>query len=259
LEPPSGTVLPLKGFVATTATVVKRSDPLRTISVDPTSKRLQLLTPFPAWDGRDYLDMPVLAKALGKCTTDQISAAGKWLAYRGHLEHISDNLFLGLVNAFSGAVGEGRDPLDRAVRPFPEIAKLLSEKDVTWCFIGDANIGEGSSRELAAMEPRFRGGKVAIARSFARIFETNLKKQGVLALTFCDPMTYDLIGEDDRINVTGLAALAPGRDVRCSITRCDGSVVEFTCSHTCTKEQIEWFTMGSALNVTRALHGRSPT
>jgi aconitate hydratase len=257
LEPPAGTVLPPKGFVATTAPVVQSANPLRTISVDPTSRRLQLLTPFLAWDGRDYLDMPVLAKALGKCTTDQISAAGKWLTYRGHLEHISDNLFLGLVNAFSGAVGEGRDPLDGEVRPFPAIAKHLSEEDVTWCFIGDANIGEGSSRELAAMEPRFRGGKVAIARSFARIFETNLKKQGVLALTFCDPSTYDLIGEDHRISVTGLAALAPGSLVRCAITRGDGSLIEFTCSHTCTQEQIEWFTMGSALNVTRAAHGRS--
>jgi aconitate hydratase len=259
LEPPTGTVLPTKGFVATTAPVATSADPLRSLAVDPTSRRLQLLTPFPAWDGRDYLDMPVLAKAKGKCTTDQISAAGKWLSFRGHLEHISGNLFLGLVNAFSGAVGEGRDPLDGAVRPFPAIAEHLSRKDVTWCFIGDANIGEGSSRELAAMEPRFRGGKVAIARSFARIFETNLKKQGVLALTFCDPTTYDLIGEDDRINVTGLAALAPGHDVHCSITRRDGSVVEFTCSHTSTHEQIEWFTMGSAVNVTRALNGRSTT
>jgi aconitate hydratase len=258
LDLPEGTVLPPNGFVATTAPVVKSADPLRTISVDPASRRLQLLTPFNAWDGHDYLDMPVLAKAKGKCTTDQISAAGKWLAYRGHLEHISDNLFLGLVNAFSGSVGEGRDPLDGAVRPFPEIAKRLSEQNVAWCFIGDANIGEGSSRELAAMEPRFRGGKVAIARSFARIFETNLKKQGVLALTFRDPATYDLVEEDDRIGVSGLATLAPGRDVQCSITHRDGSVVEFTCSHTCTQEQIEWFTMGSALNVTRASHGRSP-
>ena len=253
----AGSVLPSGGFVATSAPAVTSSDPLRTIHVDPTSNRLQLLAPFPAWDGLDFLDMPVLAKARGKCTTDQISAAGKWLAYRGHLEHISDNLFLGLVNAFSGAVGEGRDPLDGAVRPFPEIARRLCERDVTWCFIGDANIGEGSSRELAAMEPRFRGGKVAIARSFARIFETNLKKQGVLALTFCDPTTYDLIREDDRIGVIGLATLAPGRDVRCSVTRRDGSITEFTCSHTCTQEQIEWFTMGSALNVTRAHHQRS--
>jgi aconitate hydratase len=258
LELPAGTVLPEDGFVASVAPVVKSADPLRAIFIDPTSKRLQLLTPFPAWDGRDYLGMPVLVKASGKCTTDQISAAGKWLAYRGHLEHISDNLFLGVVNAFSGAVGEGRDPFDGVIRPFPEIAKRLNEQGVAWCFIGDANIGEGSSRELAAMEPRFRGARVAMAKSFARIFETNLKKQGVLALTFCDPAIYDLIGEDDHVNVTGLADLAPGRDVRCSLSRGDGSVIEFTCAHTCTDDQIEWFTMGSALNVTRASHQLSP-
>jgi aconitate hydratase len=180
---------------------------------------LQLLTPFPAWDGHDFLELPVLVKASGKCTTDQISAAGKWLNYRGHLEHISDNLFLGVVNAFDGAVGEGRDPLDGERRPFPETAKRLSERDVAWCFIGDANIGEGSSR--------------------------------VLALSFRDPSTYDLIKEDDRISVTGLANLAPGVEVRATITRRDGTVAEFGCSHTYTEEQIEWFSAGSALNVTR--------
>jgi aconitate hydratase len=257
LELPVGTVLPEEGFVATTVPVVKSANPLRTISVDPSSKRLQLLTPFPAWDGHDYLDMPVLAKALGKCTTDQISAAGKWLSYRGHLEHISDNLFLGVVNAFGGAVGQGHDPLDGVSRSFPEIAKHLSEEGVAWCFIGDENIGEGSSRELAAMEPRFRGARVAIARSFARIFETNLKKQGVLTLTFRDPALYDLIEEGDRVNVTGLTDLAPGRDVECSLTREEGTDIAFTCSHTYTDDQIEWFTMGSALNVTRALHQTS--
>ncbi len=251
LDPPRGAVLPSEGFVPTTAPQVKGANPLRAISVDPASKRLQLLTPFPAWDGFDFLELPVLVKASGKCTTDQISAAGKWLTYRGHLEHISDNLFLGVVNAFDGAVGEGRDPLDGERRPFPETAKRLSELGVTWCFIGDANIGEGSSRELAAMEPRFRGGRVAIARSFARIFETNLKKQGVLALTFRDPSTYELIEEGDRISVTGLSRLAPGVDVHCAVTRGDGTVVAFSCAHTYTQQQIQWFTAGSALNVTR--------
>ena len=259
LELPGGSVLPHQGFVATVAPVAASADQQRTVAVDPSSTRLQLLAPFPAWDGRDLMDLPVLVKAKGKCTTDQISAAGQWLAYRGHLERISDNLFLGVVNAFNGAVGEGQDPLDSTKRPFPEIAKRLSENDVEWCFVGDANIGEGSSRELAAMEPRFRGARVAIARSFARIFETNLKKQGVLALTFCDPSTYDLIDEDDRISVTGLAELAPGRVVDCSISRPDGTAIHFWCTHTYTDEQIEWFAMGSALNVTRALHERSRT
>ena len=259
LDEPSGSVLPPNGFVTTSAPIVKGADTTRRLSIDPTSRRLQLLTPFPAWDGRDLLAMPILVKSIGKCTTDQISAAGKWLTYRGHLERISDNLFLGAVNAFRGAVGEGRDPLDGAVRPFPETARHLNEKGVDWCFIGDANLGEGSSRELAAMEPRFRGARVAIARSFARIFETNLKKQGVLALTFRDPATYDLIEENDRIDVTGLSALAPGSDVRCSITHDDGTHVEFWCSHTYTRAQIEWFVQGSALNVTRAQHERFGT
>ena len=148
--------------------------------------------------------MPVLVKAKGKCTTDQISAAGQWLNYRGHLEHISGNLFLGVVNAFTGAIGEGTDPLDGSTRPFPSIAKHLGDAGVGWCVVGDANYGEGSSREHAAMEPRYRGGLVVIARSFARIHETNLKKQGLLPLTFVDASTYDDVDEDDRISVLGL-------------------------------------------------------
>ena len=149
-------------------------------------------------------------KAQGKCTTDHISAAGPWLKYRGHLENISGNLFLGAVNAFTGEAGEGKDQLDGEVKPFPEIAKHYHEAGQGWVAIGDENYGEGSSREHAAMEPRFRNAKAVIARSFARIAETNLKKQGVLPLTFADPATYDEIGEDDRISILGLADLAPG-------------------------------------------------
>ncbi len=259
LEEPTGEVLPRAGFVATAAPAPRRADTLKPLAIDPSSRRLQLLEPFRAWDGRDFLGLPILVKSVGKCTTDQISAAGAWLAYRGHLEHISDNLFLGAVNAFSGDVGVGRDPLDGAIRPYPEIARHLSEEHVDWCFIGDANLGEGSSRELAAMEPRYRGARVAIARSFARIFETNLKKQGVLALTFCDPATYDLIEENDRIDVTGLSALAPCRDILWSIRHDDGTHGEFWGSHTLTAAQIEWFIEGSALNVTRAQHRRAYT
>ena len=144
-------------------------------------------------------------KAQGKCTTDHISAAGKWLKYRGHLENISGNLFIGVVNAFTGAAGEGKDQTDGATRSFPDIAKRYSEAGIAWCAVGDQNYGEGSSREHAAMEPRFRDGRVIFARSFARIHETNLKKQGLLPLTFADPATYDQIGEDDRISVLGLA------------------------------------------------------
>jgi aconitate hydratase len=221
------------------------------VLVSPTSDRLQLLTPFPAWNGADYTDLPVLLKAKGKCTTDQISAAGAWLQYRGHLENISGNLFAGVTNAFTGAVGAGNDPLDGATRSFPEIAKRLGQAGVLWCAVGDANYGEGSSREHAAMEPRFRGGVVILARSFARIHETNLKKQGILPLTFADANVYDEIGEADRISLLDLAALAPERAVQCRITRPGGSTVGFSCTHTFSPEQIQWFKAGSALNLIR--------
>ncbi len=190
-------------------------------------------------------------KAKGKCTTDHISAAGPWLTYRGHLENISGNLFLGAINAFTGAAGEGKDQLDGTTKTFPEIAKHYSEQKQAWVAIGDQNYGEGSSREHAAMEPRFRNGKVIFARSFARIHETNLKKQGMLALTFADPTTYDLIDEDDRISVLGLGSLAPDTPVRCLINKPDGTTVEFTATHTLSPEQIEWFKAGSALNIIR--------
>jgi aconitate hydratase len=251
LDIPTGTVLPPTGFIRATSPSQLPADHSVVVEVAPTSKRLQLLAPFPAWNGEDYVELPVLAKARGKCTTDQISAAGKWLNYRGHLELISDNLFLGVVNAFTGATGDGKDPLDGSSRPYPTIAKHLSEKGVGSCVVGDANYGEGSSREHAAMEPRFRGARVVIARSFARIHETNLKKQGLLPLTFVDPSTYDDIGEDDRISVLGLATLSPGEDVRCLITKPDGRRVECPTRHTFSEEQLAWFVSGSALNAIR--------
>ena len=225
------------------------------VKVDPGSDRLQLLEPFPAWDGEDFIELPVLMKAKGKCTTDHISAAGPWLKYRGHLENISGNLFIGAINAFTGATGQGKDQLDGTTKSYPDIAKHYSEQGVGWVAIGDENYGEGSSREHAAMEPRFRNAKVVITRSFARIHETNLKKQGVLPLTFADPATYDLIGEDDRISVLGLADLAPDQPVRCRITKPDGSTVDFECNQTLSPEQIEWFRAGGALNIIRANQG----
>ena len=193
LEAPVGEVLPDRGYDpgedTFTAPPADSSDV--EVVVSPTSDRLQLLEPFPAWDGTDYEGLPVLMKAQGKCTTDHISAAGPWLKYRGHLENISGNLFLGVVNAFTGATGEGKDQLDGETRSFPDIAKHYGEEGVGWCAIGDRNYGEGSSREHAAMEPRFRGGLVIFARSFARIHETNAKKQGLVPLTFADRATYD--------------------------------------------------------------------
>jgi aconitate hydratase len=254
LEAPVGEDLPSLGFDPGESGFLAAPDDRSgiEIAVSPDSDRLQLLQPFPAWDGNDYIDLPVLMKAKGKCTTDHISAAGPWLKYRGHLENISGNLFAGVINAFTGAAGEGKDPIDGSTRTFPDIAKHLSEEGVAWCAVGDENYGEGSSREHAAMEPRYRGGLVIFARSFARIHETNAKKQGLLPLTFADPGTYDLIGEDDRISVLGLASLAPDKPVQCRITKPDGSTVDFECVHTFSPEQIEWFHAGGALNIIRA-------
>jgi len=253
LDPPHGEQLPSRGFDAGESGFVAPPEDRSAIAiaVSPTSERLQLLAPFPAWDGKDYLGLPLLLKAKGKCTTDQISAAGAWLRYRGHLENISANLFLGVTNAFTGATGEGKDPSDGHTRTFADNAKHLAESGVRWCAVGDENYGEGSSREHAAMEPRYRGGLVILARSFARIHETNLKKQGLLPLTFADPTTYDLIGEDDCVSIHDMASLAAGTPVRCSVTKPDGGHLEFNCTHTFSPDQLGWFRAGSALNVIR--------
>ncbi|MGD9797909.1 MAG: aconitate hydratase [Acidimicrobiia bacterium] len=225
------------------------------VAVDPASDRLQLLAPFDPWDGQDYLELPVLMKATGKCTTDHISAAGPWLRFRGHLENICGNLFLGAVNAFTTEPGTGIDQLDGEIRSLPDIAKRYHEAGQAWVAIGDQNYGEGSSREHAAMEPRYRNGKVIFARSFARIHEANLKKQGMLALTFADPDTWELVEANDRISVLGLAELAPDVPVRCRITKPDGSTVDFTATHTLSPEQLTWFRAGSALNIIRSRFG----
>ncbi|MEX2292215.1 MAG: aconitate hydratase [Acidimicrobiales bacterium] len=253
LEPPVGEALPSGGFDRGEATF--QAPPADSsgvqVVVDPGSERLQLLEAFAAWDGKDYVGLPVLMKAQGKCTTDHISAAGPWLKYRGHLENISGNLYLGAINAYTGEAGTGRDPLDGDTRTYPEIAKRLHEANVGWVAIGDENMGEGSSREHAAMEPRFRNGKVIFARSFARIHETNLKKQGILPLTFADRTTYDQIAEGDTISVLGLADLSPDTPVRCTINKVDGSTVDFLANQTFSLEQIEWFKAGGALNIIR--------
>ena len=252
LAPPTGEVLPAKGYDPgeDTFTAPPADGSGVVVEVSPTSDRLQLLDPFPAWNGKDYVELPILMKAQGKCTTDHISAAGKWLKYRGHLENISGNLFIGAVNAFGGAVGEGLDITDGQRRSYPDVAKRYSEAGIQWCAIGDQNYGEGSSREHAAMEPRFRGGVVIFARSFARIHETNLKKQGLVPLTFSDPKTYDQIEESDRISVLNLPPV-PDQPMKCRITKADGSTVDFEAKHTFSPEQIEWFKAGSALNIVR--------
>jgi aconitate hydratase len=253
LEAPVGEELPAKGFTpGESGFIAPPTDSAGVeVKVSPTSDRLQLLAPFDAWDGNDFVGLPILMKAKGKCTTDHISAAGPWLKYRGHLENISGNLFIGAVNAFSDEVGVGKDQLDGERRSYPDIAKHYHEAGQPWVAIGDENYGEGSSREHAAMEPRFRGARAVLTRSFARIHETNLKKQGVLPLTFADPATYDQIEEDDRINVLGLAELTPDVPVRCQIVKPDGTTIDFEANHTMNDEQIGWFRAGGALNIIR--------
>ncbi len=249
----AGEELPADGFDAGEETFQAPPEDGSSVEVviSPTSDRLQLLSPFPAWDGADLADLTVLVKARGKCTTDHISMAGPWLRYRGHLENISGNVYMGAVNAFTGEVGAGWDTTDGETRPYPEIARRYHEVGIDWVAIGDENMGEGSSREHAAMEPRFRGAKAVIARSFARIHETNLKKQGVLPLTFADRDDYDRIGPEDRISVVGLDSLAPDTPVEVVITSPDGTTTSITTNHTYSADQIEWFKAGSALNLIR--------
>jgi len=254
LDPPSADDLPDLGYEDGRAGLVSppQDGSAVQVVVRPGSERLQLLEPFAAWDGRDFLELPVLLKAAGTCTTDHISAAGRWLRYRGHLDNISDNLFLGAVNAFTGVAGAGRCPVHGATEPFPLAARHCRAAGLGWVAVGDHNYGEGSSREHAAMEPRHLGAKAVLVRSFARIHETNLKKQGVLPLTFADPATYDQIAETDRVSVVGLADLAPERLVDCRLTKADGSTVGFTATHTMSPDHIAWFRAGGALNLIRS-------
>ncbi|CAN5268607.1 aconitate hydratase [soil metagenome] len=257
LDEPVGVRLPEAGFDPGEDTFVAppAEGSAVEVEVSPHSARLQLLDAFDPWDGDDYIALPILLKAEGKCTTDHISMAGPWLKYRGHLENISGNLFLGAVNAFTGEVGKGVDPVDGETKPFPDIAEHLHTEGIGWVAVGDDNWGEGSSREHAAMEPRFRNAKVILVRSFARIHETNLKKQGVLPLTFTDPATYDEIADGDTLSFLGLADLAPDVGVECQIVKPDGATVSFEAHHTMNEEQIAWFRAGGALNIIRQRSG----
>jgi len=254
LDPPTGEELPVRGFIKDEEGFVPRLDDRSGLDVvvAPSSERLALLEPFQPWDGQDYVDMPILLKAKGKCTTDHISPAGPWLKYRGHLDNISNNMFIGAISAFEHPAGKGKNVVtgenDLA---YADIARDYKARGLPWIAIGDENYGEGSSREHAAMEPRHLGGVAVIARSFARIHETNLKKQGLLPLTFANPADYDLLREDDRVSLLGLADLAPGSAVRLVIKHADGSVDEATLVHTFNENQVEWFKAGSALNLIR--------
>jgi aconitate hydratase len=251
LTPPEAEELPRDGFVRGTTGLeppAANPDAVR-IEIPENSERLQLLGPFVAWDGKDFIDLPILVKTRGKTTTDHISPAGPWLRYRGHLDKISDNMFMGAVNAFSGQTGKGVNPLTgEADQPFAKIARALKTKGQQWIVIGDENYGEGSSREHAAMSPRYLGAAAVLVRSFARIAETNLKKQGVLPLTFQDPADYERFGQNDRVSITGLYTLEPGKPVTVRIKKPDGRTEELQLRHSMTREQIAWFRAGSALN-----------
>ena len=253
LDEPSGIELPTQGFAVEDAGFLPpAADGSHVkIEVSPDSKRLQLLEPFSGWDGKDIENMPVLIKAKGKCTTDHISMAGPWLRYRGHLDNISDNLLIGAINYFNEEPNKVKNQLSGAYMEVPATARAYKASGLSSIIIGDENYGEGSSREHAAMEPRHLGVRAVLVRSFARIHETNLKKQGMLALTFAAPADYDKIQEDDRVSIRGLDRLAPGSQLDVELKHADGSVETIKANHSYSPIQIEWFKYGSALNLIR--------
>jgi len=251
LPPPPAQDLPKDGFVPPTGVYdAPAADGSGVaIVVDPKSDRLQLLSPFDAFDGKDYAGLPLLLKARGKCTTDHISPAGPWLKYRGHLDNISNNMFLGAISAFTGKPGQAKDRSDGAWKEPQAVARAYKAKGLKWAVIGDENYGEGSSREHAAMSPRHLGAAVVLVKSFARIHETNLKKQGILPLTFANPADYEKALEDDTVGVLGMAALAPGKELTVVLTHKDGSEDRIQARHSMNADQIGWFRAGSALNL----------
>ena len=254
LEPPKpAPEVPQEGFMRPEGIFIAPPDNSDSVEVkiDSDSKRLQRLEPFSKWNGNDFEKLPIMVKAKGKCTTDHISPAGAWLSLRGHLDNLSDNMLLGAVNSFNDEVGHGKNFLNNQLESFSKIARQYKENQMRWVIIGDNNYGEGSSREHAAMTPRYLGCAAVITKSLARIHETNLKKQGVLALTFSNPDDYDKILEDDKISLTNLDELEPQKQVKCIISHNDGTKEEISLNHSYNKSQIEWFKAGSALNVLR--------
>ena len=250
LDEPRGFELPPKGFDVKDPGFIPSAGDQKRIRVDisPDSERLQLLTPFEAWDDKDITGMRLLIKAKGKCTTDHISMAGPWLKYRGHLDRISDNLLMGAVNAFNGKTNSVKNLVSGEFAEVSKTARVYKAHGIPSMVVGDENYGEGSSREHAAMEPRYLGVKVVLVRSFARIHETNLKKQGVLALTFSDPADYERILEDDTFELTGLGSFTPGNNLALRIRHHDGRSEEIMLNHSYSELQIKWFKAGSALN-----------
>jgi aconitate hydratase len=253
LDAPSGFELPLRGFaVDDPGYQAPASDGSGvSVAVDPASKRLQLLAPFDAWEGTDLKSLKLLIKAKGKCTTDHISMAGPWLKFRGHLDNISNNMLIGAVNFFNEKTDNVKNQLTGEYGPVPATQRAYKAAGVGSIVVGDENYGEGSSREHAAMEPRFLGVRAILVKSFARIHETNLKKQGMLALTFVDKTDYDKILEDDNIDINGLTAFAPGTSLTITLNHADGSRHVIQVQHTYNHQQIEWFKAGAALNIIR--------
>ncbi len=251
LNEPQGTDFPPNGFAVEENGYVAPGEEITEIKINPDSTRLQALEPFTPWDGNDLLKMPLLIKAEGKCTTDHISMAGPWLRFRGHLENISDNMLMGAVNAFNGKTNSVLNQLNDEYEAVSAVAKLYKAKGISSIVVAEENYGEGSSREHAAMEPRFLNVKVILAKSFARIHETNLKKQGMLALTFANKSDYDKIRENDHISIMGLRSFAPDMNLTAVIYHADGTHESFEVVHTYNKMQIDWFKAGAALNVTK--------
>ncbi|KAJ3576027.1 hypothetical protein NP233_g697 [Leucocoprinus birnbaumii] len=250
-EDPSGYELPPKGYDPGQDTFQPPPEDRVSVqvAVDPKSDRLQLLQPFKPWDGKTPTDLPILIKVKGKCTTDHISAGGPWLKYRGHLENISQNCLIGAINSENGEANKVKNQLTGEFGGVPATAAYYREKGIKWVVIGDSNYGEGSSREHAALEPRFLGGLAIIVRSFARIHETNLKKQGMLALTFANPEDYERVRPDDRVSILGLESFAPGKNLTLAVKHSDGTSEEIELAHSFNEGQIEWFKAGSALNL----------
>jgi aconitate hydratase len=250
LDPPVGLELPPLGFaVGDNGYQHPQNNQDFRISISSDSQRLQLLDPFSAWDGKDFVDMPLLIKAIGKCTTDHISMAGPWLRFRGHLDNISNNLLIGATNAFNGMANKVKNRMNNSYDTVPAVARAYKAAGNGSVVVGDENYGEGSSREHAAMEPRHLGVKVVLVKSFARIHETNLKKQGMLALTFADKSDYDKIAEDDLFDVIGLNEFTPGKPLQMRLKHANGKVDVITVNHTYNENQIAWFKAGSALNL----------
>ena len=250
LTPPVADELPSEGFEQTLEGFIQPSESTEGIEViiDPNSSRLQVLKPFEKFNKNNYDSLTVLMKANGKCTTDHISPAGKWLQFRGHLENISQNLFIGVNNSYTTDSGMGNNLLTNEIMSLPDLAKSYHENAVNWIAIGDENYGEGSSREHAAMEPRFRGCKVVLVKSFARIHEANLKKQGILPLTFDNKDDYELIEQDDKLTIENPSNIEPEKQVIVNIEKSDGKILAIATNHSLSDEQITWFKAGSALN-----------